>query len=366
MSRTRSMRRAAGLVAGLLVAQLLNPGLARATDPFAGITEEPAVAEPAAPASTTGTVIDAAAPYADAVGGRVAIPVIRDGAGLSLYVLRLAAFGLTTADLAAAGLPLVTPPGPGSSPVAESAGVAVALETVIATVGRLSGTRTAAETGGSQPAAVAAATAAAGDVAISVYSDQSNLALGDMHARTAWSDATSVLAAQAGVTFDVVIYQEDASAYPDDLALEVRDVDTLCGLQRFARYEETLKTPAQGVLVFSDDKLAYRGGSVYGIAIDGDMADRMRRGDSIDYCTPVTSYDANGEPEHTRRSPAYMPAAHVSTDLGWVPNIVTEKNAPSHWAAHELAHMFGMRHRHGQCWSHAHQHQTLELASSDT
>ncbi|HEV2890257.1 MAG TPA: fibronectin type III domain-containing protein [Frankiaceae bacterium] len=298
-----------------------------------------------------------------------AIPVLRHsdrGPAPFLYVIRPAGFGLTVADLQAAGLTVV----PETVSVWNVADRAVDIDVVAHRIAGLVGAKQSAAGASSTDAESASvnALAALSDVPIAVYSDTSNTAVGHSIASTAWSDARSILSSDAGVTFNVVIQQDNATAYPPG-APAVTDVTTECDLQRFSQYEESIARPvrAQAVLVFSDSTIRPFGVTTdhYGLAMGKppyeslDVSTRWNRGSSRDACTSTP-----GGTEY-RRSPAFIPAAFAST-AAWNLGAGTEKQAPSHWAAHEVAHMFTMTHDMAECtWMTIRMHKTLEAASSD-
>ena len=297
----------------------------------------------------------------------VAIPILRQaqhGPVPFLYVVRPAGFGLTVEDLRNAGLTVV----PESVSVRDVAGQAIDVDVVARRIADLVGAKRSASGASAADAesASAAAMTTLSNVPIAVYSDASNTAVGHSIANTAWTEARDVLSSQTGVTFDVVTKQDNATAYPPGQPA-VSDVKTECDLQRFSEYEESIgrNVRAQAVLVFSDGDITPFGSSTghRGLAMGKppweslDVSTRWNRGSSRDACRSVP----NGA--EYRRSPAYVPAAFASTL--WNAHLRTEKQSSSHWAAHEVGHMFTMTHDMADCRVNGGvMHKSLEAATS--
>lgn len=337
-------RKGLGAALGALLLPLASPALAGAA-----ASDVPALGTPSA------AVAEAADTY-------VAIPVLRQsetGPVPFLYVIRPAAFGLSVTDLRNGGLTVV----PEHVSVWDVADRAIDIDTVARRIADLAGAkRTAAGASAADAeSASVAAMSTLSNVPIAIYSDTSNTAIGHTIARNAWNDAKSILGSDAGITFDVLIQQDNATAYPPGQPA-VSNVTTECDLQRFSEYEESLAraVKAQSVLVFSDGTIRPFGLTTdhYGLALEN-VSNRWGRGSSRDACRSVP-----GGAEY-RRSPAYVPVAFSST-AAWTLGAGTEKQAPSHWAAHEVAHMFTMNHDMAECtWVGFRMHKTLEAATSD-
>lgn len=337
-----------------------------ATSPSQGPVAQVAEAVAEAAVAPPTSVDPALRPPADAE--YVAVPVVREGSAASatfLLALRPASYGITGEDLVQAGLPVVAAPEQDGPALADVAHLAVPIDRATTAVAKLGARRAESDSAATLSATGFSAAASISSFALTIFVDTTNNDASRTVARQAWTDARTVLVNEGQLKLANYLYTENAIAFPNDTARRTTAVSDDCHLQRYAEWEATFTGRARGIVVFSNGKMRPQGydRDVYGLARDGDITRPLSRGASWDYCGP----------HGTWRSPAYLPRAYVSTDLS-ASQPFTEKPAPSHWAAHEIAHLYGMRHDHtdpqGFCVTSIQHaggaHAYLEAASGET
>jgi hypothetical protein len=282
--------------------------------------------------------------------GWYGVPIMRErkteAAVPAVEVLRLAAFDLTPADLAAHGVPALR-----FDDLHALTNAAIRRKAVPEARLRELVPASPAVAGGYGAMSVPPGST----LTLGVYFD-ATLGNSRSEADNAWAASVTKFQSTFGIPLNRV------SFFLDNLST-IDNVATKCDMQKMALYEMGMANGSSALIIYSDGDVDGN----WGVAIDGDVSRNYARGQSNDIC--------NGG----LITPAVIPSAYVRDDVGagdWLEGTASgggvEGSTSVHTllSAHEISHVVGMEHAMAKCWSAGgfppHKHKTLEAMTTGT